>query len=107
MLSRPSLRTGQAGLPHPALPKVSALSGGWLSSLPKFLQVEQLQFGEVTVGPSLVVTPASAATSAVALAQDSAQAAPDVAVESAEGPAVAAPEVTVPAAQHRVERIRD
>ena len=68
---RPSLRTGQADLPHPALQLAScSLSETGKFAFLELVQVHEPELRKVAVSPALMVSPSSAAFASPALAQD-------------------------------------
>jgi hypothetical protein len=80
--TRPSLRTGRADLPHPALQLVINLTRRPTGRDLGLRHAEQAQLGEVVVAPRLMICAPAAAALARALAQDRAKPAADVTIHA-------------------------
>src|ERR1700730_17782360 len=103
----PSLRTGRADLPHPALQSMVLPTRGLARLLIGTLQAEEPMFGKEGIGPRDVVGAAGDPRAPVLLARDIAQPPADPAVERRECRALAVLEVVEPAAQRRIEVLDD
>src|SRR5260370_1259135 len=98
----PSLRTGQAVLPHPALQSVDSLQR-LTRYLPGCGHREQPELREVPIGPANVGPTPSGAALSMASAQDASQSHPHPAVDGRKRRPVPVLEVLEPASQYRVE----
>src|SRR6201997_403562 len=101
----PSLRTGLADLPHPALRLVVSPARGLADRLIGFLQTEQPTLGKEAVGPARLICTANIGNPSplLLLAQQAPQPAAYPTVQVAEGPRPAVLEVAEPAPQRRIE----
>src|SRR4029077_18569588 len=99
----PSLRTGQAGLPHPALPAMGLPPRGLTRRRIGSGQGQVPVRGKVRIRPPLMIPATTATTPARTLAQKTPQAAADPAVHRRERGVVAMLEVSEPAPQRPVE----
>src|ERR1700744_4838809 len=101
----PSLRTGLADLPHPALRLVVSPARGLADRLIGFLQTEQPTLGKEAVGPARLICTANIGNPSplLLLAQQAPQPPAYPTVQVAEGPRPAVLEVAEPAPQRRVE----
>ena len=101
---RPSLRTGLADLPHPALRSVvfSSMETGDFRDSGLF-QAEEAKRAEVAVGPSLVIGSPSSAPTSTTFAQDRPEPSADPSVDVGQLGRVDVLEVTIPTLQRPVE----
>ena len=102
----PSLRTGQAGFPHPALQSVVLPSRGLTHRGMGCNQGEQPTLGEEGIGPALMVDAASGAALALAFTQDASQPHAQPPIQLRKRPEAAVLEVSKPALQRPVQ-VRD
>src|SRR5882724_6230132 len=98
----PSLRTGLAVFPHPALQSVVLPASGLTNRCMGCDKGEQPLFGKEGVGPAVVIVPASASFPAMPAPQNASQPRPDQSVQRCERVAVAMLEVRIPPARTRV-----
>src|SRR3989442_2647477 len=104
-LRHPSLRTGRADFPHPALQLV--ISPLRLARFGTGCgHREQPVFSEVSIGPELVVSPPHPSFQTVALAQDGSHSSPYPTVQVSERTFLAVLEVAKPSAQGAIH-LRD
>ena len=101
----PSLRTGRADLPHPALRSVVLPARGLANRAVGSLQAEQPMFGKEAIWPSRLIRTAHVGDplQLLLLAQQTPQSAAYPAIQRAEGPRSAVLEVAEPAPQRRIE----
>src|SRR3989304_5983265 len=99
----PSLRTGLADFPHPALRLMVLPLRGLTDQDMGRCQVEQPLLGKVGIRPAVMVRSSSSSTASLSFAEDTPQTHTDPAVECGEGAAVAVLEVFKPATQRAVD----
>src|SRR6266481_5572402 len=107
LLASPSLRTGRADLPHPALQLVVLPTRGLTGQGMGSLQAVEPVLGKEGVGPALTIRSPHDASHPPMGTQHTAQAAAYPAVERGERRAVAVLEVDEPAPQPRIEVVDD
>ena len=107
-MSRSPLRTGLADLPHPALQLV-------VCSISEtddfrdfgFQQAKEPKFGEVAVGPALVVSASTSAFAAASLSQDGAQSHAYPSANTYKFVVLGVFEVAIPTGKHPVDVCHD
>src|SRR5947207_660543 len=102
----PSLRTGRADFPHPALRLVGSLQR-LTRCCPGCGHREQPELREVDVGPANVGPPPPGASLSVATAQNASQPHSHPSIQRRERPSVSVFEVLKPTSQYGVEAVDD
>ena len=101
--SSPSLRTGRADLPHPALRLMVHLRGGLTNLRMGNCQRVQTMRGKESIRPAMMIEPAAASAATTTMAQDAAQTHADPAVKVDKSPATAVLKVLKPAFQRPID----
>src|SRR5207245_125860 len=103
LLGSPSLRTGRADLPHPALRSVVLPPRGLTGQSMGITQGEEPQLGKESVGPTLMVESPTPPLPTSATPQDATQAHPQPAVQAGERGAMTVLKIPKPAWQAPVQ----
>src|SRR5262245_5787951 len=101
--SSPSLRTGRADLPHPALQLMVHLRGGLTNLRMGNCQRVQAMRGKESFRPAIMIETAAAASATTTMAKDAAQTHADPAVKIDKSPATAVLKVLKPAFQRPID----